>query len=397
MGFVRCAPPPPPLSPTQQHSRLLFPTTTRPTATAKPSTTNPPSFHHQTSTAGATAGSPTRPTYFAIGWADEQGLRNEMEDSFAVVENFGEVVGDLYVGVYDGHGGKQTSDILRESLHSVVLKELIEAEERREEEEQEREERTGNCREGGQQQQWELTPVALRKAFLTADEEIRAEVPVSGATACVCLLLQDSKNVRHLHCAHVGDARAVLGRSDGSCQRLTAASDHKATDPAEMLSVRHRGGYVLNDRVLGSLAVSRAFGDAELKQPLSGGELYDAVSNVPDVAVVQLQQEPHLLPEERINNSVSSQQHRSDDRFLILACDGLWDVMTDEDAALFVLQMAAALLDTYPDMCAGEAAECLSRGLVEEALQRQTKDNITIIVVLLHPLGFPLRPVVLPS
>eukprot|EP00921_Rhytidocystis_pertsovi_P004717 GHVQ01008190.1.p1 GENE.GHVQ01008190.1~~GHVQ01008190.1.p1 ORF type:complete len:244 (-),score=29.76 GHVQ01008190.1:1769-2500(-) len=231
--------------------------------------------------------------YVSVGWAEDQGMRNEMEDKFVAVENFGRVHGDLFVGVFDGHGGKSVAAALSERMHSVLQVNL----QRNKDDEAE----------------------VLRDTCIEVDEQIRKTIPTSGATACMCLFRQESDTCR-LYCAHLGDARAVIGRANGSCQRLTCSSDHKATDPSELVGIAHRRAYVFNDRVLGSLAVSRAFGDAELKQPHAvSGELYDPVSNVPDVSVVE------LCPEGKLG-----------DRFCIIACDGLWDVVSDETAVLLV-------------------------------------------------------------
>jgi serine/threonine protein phosphatase PrpC len=62
--------------------------------------------------------------------------------------------------------------------------------------------------------------------------------------------------------ANIGDTRAVLRRS-GKAERLTF--DHKATEPTEVERVKNSGGMIFRDRVSGMLAVTRAFGDIDLK------------------------------------------------------------------------------------------------------------------------------------
>ena len=79
-------------------------------------------------------------------------------------------------------------------------------------------------------------------------------------------------------------------------------SDHKATDPVEMKRVIEMGGTVYNDRVNGMLAISRALGDHQLKRPILAN---DVVSNMPDITSTEL---------------------TDGDMFVIIACDGLWDV-----------------------------------------------------------------------
>lgn len=67
---------------------------------------------------------------------------------------------------------------------------------------------------------------------------------------------------RVLYIANVGDSRAVISRN-GVAERMSV--DHKGDDPTEMERVKMDGGIVLEGRVGGSLAVSRAFGDYALK------------------------------------------------------------------------------------------------------------------------------------
>ena len=98
----------------------------------------------------------------------------------------------------------------------------------------------------------------------------------------------------------MGDTRAVLS-NNGSAERLSI--DHKASDPNEVLRIKQGGGMVLDNRVGGSLAVSRAFGDHSLKN--------DGVIAKPTI-------NKHVL--------------KPFDKFLIIASDGVWDVMEDQDA-----------------------------------------------------------------
>ena len=63
--------------------------------------------------------------------------------------------------------------------------------------------------------------------------------------------------------ANVGDSRVVLCRGGGQCVELT--SDHKPSRPDEAARVRAAGGFILHKRVMGELAITRAFGDKSFK------------------------------------------------------------------------------------------------------------------------------------
>jgi protein phosphatase PTC1 len=106
--------------------------------------------------------------------------------------------------------------------------------------------------------------------------------------------------IKLIYVANVGDTRAVLSKN-GRAERLSY--DHKGSDRAEVDRVRSGGGIVIENRVGGSLAVTRAFGDLSLKR--------DGVIAKPFI-------KKHVL--------------RGADKFLVIATDGVWDVMEDQDA-----------------------------------------------------------------
>jgi len=138
--------------------------------------------------------------------------------------------------------------------------------------------------------------------------------------------------------ANAGDSRAVLVRSDGPCEPLS--HDHKPNRPDEWERIVQQGGTVTHHgvwRVQGVLAVSRAIGDRLLK-PL--------VPGTPEVIA-------HRIEE--------------GDAFLILATDGLWDVMSNEEAAARIRACASP--------------HAAATALVREALVRGSADNVTALVV----------------
>lgn len=147
-------------------------------------------------------------------------------------------------------------------------------------------------------------------------------------------ILTSSPHKRTLHTANVGDSRIVLSRN-GVAQRLTR--DHKATDDSEAARVRKAGGTISNGRVDGSLAICRAIGDRPFK--------------------------PHVCARPH----TSRVDLDDEDEFLVLACDGVWDVFSDQ-----------AVVDLVREI--EDPAEA-SQEVVRHALLKGSTDNITCMVV----------------
>lgn len=156
--------------------------------------------------------------------------------------------------------------------------------------------------------------------------------PVTGSTLAVAIIA-DGK----LFTANVGDTRIIMVKN-GVAERLSY--DHKISDPEERSAIIERGGLILHDRVGGTLALSRAIGD---------GSLAANISAVP---------------------YITENQYDSDTR-LILACDGVWDVMSDDDAAKIFTE-------------SGDPSSA-AKAIKEEALTRGTQDNVTVVCVQLKP------------
>mmetsp|Transcript_103057 Transcript_103057/g.204586 ORF Transcript_103057/g.204586 Transcript_103057/m.204586 type:complete len:281 (-) Transcript_103057:65-907(-) len=267
----------------------------------------------------------------AVGWAEDQGRRPEMEDGFVFVDQFGGRPTSAFFAVYDGHGGRQVVDFVTAELHQNVLREL---------------------------RRTDSVPDGLLQAFQATDNEmVRRNIMQSGCTACCCLLREEG-NSRVIYTAHLGDSRAVMCRR-GRATRLTSMTDHKATDPLEGKRVIEAGGFIVNDRVNGMLAMTRALGDHLLKMPILPN---DVVSNVPDITSTDLSPQ---------------------DTFVILACDGVWDVISDQQAVELVVESMRELTPIARQLQAEgrSMAEILARMLVEEALANGSNDNISCIVI----------------
>jgi len=125
----------------------------------------------------------------------------------------------------------------------------------------------------------------------------------AGCTAVVAIITKT-----HIYCANSGDSRCVLGRAFTTHE---LSDDHKPDNIEERERIEAAGGFVEEGRVRGILSLSRALGDLEYKQ--SG----------------------HLPVEKQMITCVpdrDSVERKNDDQFLILACDGIWDCLTSQEA-----------------------------------------------------------------
>ena len=138
-------------------------------------------------------------------------------------------------------------------------------------------------------------------------EEQDSVAKFTGCTATVILI-----SSTHIYCANAGDSRTVLARSSGEmCHALS--EDHKPDNAGEKARIEAAGGFVEENRVNGSLNLSRSLGDFE----------YKSVENLP-----YTQQMVTCVPE------VRQVARGPTDQFVILACDGIWDCLTSEDCVI---------------------------------------------------------------
>ena len=141
----------------------------------------------------------------------------------------------------------------------------------------------------------------------------------SGSTAVTAFVTPT-----HIVVANCGDSRALLVGSDGSA--LFASEDHKPYSDEEKRRIEGAGGTVSMKRVNGDLAVSRALGDFVYKQNKPDGSTLAPPDN----------QQVSCIPE------VTIIERRADMAFLLLCCDGIWDVMTNEQVARLVVEVRGA-------------------------------------------------------
>ncbi|PWA46493.1 Protein phosphatase 2C [Artemisia annua] len=290
-----------------------------------------------------------------FGVASVCGRRRDMEDavaihpSFLTKDNF-QTSSLHYFGVYDGHGCSHVATRCKDRLHLLVKEELNKKVDTLE---------------------WTKT---MEQSFFKMDKEVvdwnkgtvggncrcELQAPESdavGSTAVVAVMTPDKIIV-----ANCGDSRAVLCRNG---KAVPLSVDHKPDRPDELNRIQAAGGRVIyweGARVLGVLAMSRAIGDNYLKP---------YVSCEPEVTITD---------------------RTGEDECLIIASDGLWDVVSN-DTACGVARMclkgkkpAASITNLVEreepgsenwDKPCSDAAMLLTK----LALARRSADNVSVVVI----------------
>eukprot|EP01041_Mallomonas_annulata_P002450 gene2450-4758_t len=345
---------------------------------------------------------------YDYGLSEEMGHRQAMEDSCAIVQHLGiSTLNSLlltpqsFFGVFDGHGGHHASAYLAQHLHVNVAESLasvatelihvIEEIEADSTDETDSGKDDSPCGEnihinnnneykynGHSNNIMDPTGMSLKQAlddivvktlkscYMKTDANFIAtsEHPQNGSTATTALVLG-----QRLYCANVGDSRTLLCRN---FQPLLLSQDHKPSREDEAKRIRDAGGFVINNRVMGELAVSRAFGDAEFKKGIQT-VIEEEGLKLPAASDGEARNwdQPLITAEPDIQATTITDR----DQFLLLACDGLFDVFTPED----VVQFVRANIETH-----GDVQKCC-QSLTREAIhKRNSRDNVSVILIILN-------------
>ena len=276
-----------------------------------------------------------------------QGWRPEMEDTHVAYLDVCGLQDFAIFGVFDGHGGGLTSKYVQQHFLEVL------------------------CRQDHFQLYKSLPAQSLRdhsiglellqSALLTTFTEIDKDLMLdkdrlqidedgshkldrSGSTACLVVVTP-----KHILCVNAGDSRAIY-RTGGYTVQLSF--DHKPNNDEERNRIEAAGGYVSMKRVDGDLAVSRGLGDFQFKSsPELPLELQKVIC-IPDFVLVD------------------RDRHR--DEFIVLACDGIWDVLSSRQCG----ELIQTILNE------GETdVSLVVEELLDVCLDRQSKDNMTAVLI----------------
>lgn len=233
-----------------------------------------------------------------------------------------------FFAVFDGHGGSRVAQYAEAHLHKKIVQ-------------------SDAYRRGDIEQ-------AIRQGFLAIDEDLTRDDQLRGetvGTTAVVVIIKKNK----IYCGNVGDSRAVASVS-GLAQPLSF--DHKPGNEHEARRIYAAGGWIDSNRVNGSLALSRALGDFIYKRNDEKPAQEQIVTANPDIEVRDLTLE---------------------DEFILLACDGIWDVLTSQEAIDFCRERLADGRSPE-DVCEELLTRCLAP---DSNFAGLGCDNMTAVLVCL--------------
>jgi serine/threonine protein phosphatase PrpC len=251
-------------------------------------------------------------------------FRPSMEDFAKCIDVFNNDKEKGFFSIYDGHGGADVVKYVKDQMPEIFTKLMA----------------------GIPNDDLNMEKIIVN-AFHKMDEELKQYVHLAEYMGCTASIVYIGKEKdlsgynnysKVVYAANVGDSRVVLVTNFGA-KRLTY--DHKASDYNEANRIRSCGGIIFNERVFGQLILTRALGDLSLKR--------QGVIPTPYV----------------------SKYHISDkDKYIVMASDGVWDVLSDED--MFLFSKAVRNSDDFAKI------------IVNNSLMRGSRDNISVTVIKLN-------------
>ncbi|CAF1261995.1 unnamed protein product [Rotaria sordida] len=257
----------------------------------------------------------------SFGFGSMQGWRRSQEDSAKHLIPFDNHLWKnwSYYAIFDGHNGVQTAKNAADLLDNYLIQMFKRTETKMNDDQFDE---------------------IIKKTFIQLDKHLSHLVRDHSGSVCIASLI----GPKNIFLINVGDSRAIIISKDG--QVLASTKDHKPTVKKEQERIRKAGGHLTQSpgdvlRVENQLAMTRVLGDYSLDKNI--------IPAVPDII-------------QYVRDSSAA--------YLILACDGIWDVMDNEQVAKFVSERIP-----------NTALDNIISQLFDQCLQKESSDNMTAYIV----------------
>lgn len=255
-----------------------------------------------------------------------QNARETMEDFHLINEQFNNKPNQSLFALFDGHGGVDVAKKIKDELSQRFSKLL------------------SSYNKDGLISSPTIIENNIKTLFKKLDDDITKQFAtnekfestnfVSPGSTCTMLYLNKTEYEHVLYCANVGDTRGILVSKTGHT-RITY--EHKPSDDFENKRIKSNGGVIFGGRIFGQFSLTRAFGNIPLKKWVIA--------------------DPFI---KKINIT-------ENDKYAVIASDGIWEVISDEECNNICLEHTSA--------------KSICEELVNTAIARWSKDNISCIVV----------------
>jgi serine/threonine protein phosphatase PrpC len=260
------------------------------------------------------------------------GKRDQNEDNHNSITNIKnenkEIANINFFSIYDGHGGKFVSNFLSKNLPTFFTNKKV---------------------------KYPLSKKYVTDVYSTFNNifetKYNKETMHTGST-CLIVIQFKVNNKYYLNVLNSGDCRAIICRNN---IEFCLTKDHKPNSPEESTRIKNLGGQIIFDGYdwrIGDLSVSRAFGDLDAKP---------YVTSMPDLFTYKIS---------------------SNDKFIVMGCDGLWDVYTNQDVINFVLDECYDIQNNVNLNKKNNVA----KKLAQSAISKGSTDNISVIIIFLDDL-----------
>lgn len=268
------------------------------------------------------------------------GTRDKNEDEIDTIINDDGEDSDMnsfdYFAVYDGHGGAPVSTYLKKNLHKYFLDKS----------------KKFSLKKG------KTCNKVITGIFNHMQEKVSKNVNSSycGSTTLIGMLYKKGNTLNQLKIVNLGDCRAVLCNENDIAIALT--KDHKPMSYNENKRILALGGTIVHeandDPRINGLSVCRAFGDTKA-QP--------QVTHIPEIYDYELSAKDDIIL----------------DKFMVLACDGVWDVLSCQDVVDYILSK----IDELPKLttCSLKGNNNIAQMLAKYAIEKGSMDNISVVIV----------------
>ena len=253
---------------------------------------------------------------------EDQNIDSEtlMEDKSKSIENFNNDKNQMVFEIFDGHGGEEMSTYLQANLAKIYKQNLLL--------------NKGNI------------ILSLKNAFHDADDEMRGQLNMEGlgSTGTLVHIVRRLGPVLEVYSANVGDSRVSLISPE---HIIRLSYDHRTTDEKEKKRILESGMEIIDDRICGTLMLTRIFGNYEYKEE-NENENNKGLICEPFISKIE------------IDLSIENQ-------FLILASDGIWDILTEEEVQ--------NIIKKYQD------TQKICSIIIKKCLENEAWDNMSVFAV----------------